>query len=453
MRRVKTCVRYFLAWSSGLGAARVYNLIYSLLIAVAVRAFRRTGGAMAVYLTRGCVKREILPGVSDIDFLVVVSGDARERERVQRTFDTLQSLSAGLIPSHPSFVMTPEELRYRWDSSPYWRYRLQEGKSNWRLLHGRDYRTVLPEIGEIERKASCAAEVSYWWVQFVRFVLHGGLYAGDSVMRNSICYKAVAEVLNARRAMRDGEYCYSKADALRRENSELASRLLAKAEKRYLGRDRSLEEATYRFLTDCIGDLWRGFEDDPFLEVYSGVRQSVDLSGDDRRESYAVCEEFERHVVSQWGERCRSVRIVRSAFWPMEDRLLIVDVQPSALPGLDELDAALRVLDGRRQIGQGRLFLFLKAGSVAFPLTPEMPRDFLRGVLTAATAPDVFLQLGEERAPWTDHAKWYLTDWQRNRQWVGAGPMKQRQLEMIARGAAASEIVYPLTESAIGEPA
>jgi hypothetical protein len=93
--------------------------------------------------------------------------------------------------------------------------------------------------------------------------------------------------------------------------------------------------------------------------------------------------------------------------------------------------------------------LFLKAGAVALPLKPEMPRDFHRGALTAATAPDVFLQLGEPQVFWTSHTAWYLTDWRRNRQWADACPLKQRQLEAIARGWASGHIVYPLTRAAI----
>jgi hypothetical protein len=448
MRRVKACVRLFLVWSSIPAVARLYRIVYSLLIALAVRVLRSSPGAVAVYLTRGCGKQEILPGLSDIDLLVIVSGGAPKRERVERSFHTLQTLSAGLIPYHPSFVMTPEELRYRWDSIPYWRYRLQEGKANWRLLHGSDVRPMLPEMSDIERKTSCAAEMNYWWVQFARFVMHGGTYADDNVMRNSICYKAVAEVLNARRAMLTGEYCYSKTDALRRENSELARRLLKNASHRHLGRDRELEDATYRFLVESLCDMWGRFANDPCLDVYPEVRQSLDLSGDEAGEE-SIDRELERRIVSRWSAGGREIRVVRSAFWPVEDRLMIMNVLRSALPSLDELEHLLRSREHERSTGRGRLYVFLKAGAVAFPLTPDMPRDFHRGVLTAATAPDVFLQLGEDRVFWTSHSKWYLTDWQRNRQWPDLCPLKRRQLETIARGSAGNHVVYPLTDAAI----
>ncbi|MRR52545.1 MAG: hypothetical protein EG825_16850 [Rhodocyclaceae bacterium] len=53
MPGLKTCIRYFLAWSSVSFVARLYRLGYSLLIALAVGVFRRTGAAEAVYLTRG----------------------------------------------------------------------------------------------------------------------------------------------------------------------------------------------------------------------------------------------------------------------------------------------------------------------------------------------------------------------------------------------------------------
>src|SRR5208282_123610 len=94
---------------------------------------------------------------------------------------------------------------------------------------------------------------------------------------------------------------------------------------------------------------------------------------------------------------------------------------------------------------------FLRVQQIAFPITPTVPRDYQRGLLTPATAPDVFLQLGEDNVYWTSHTKWYLTDWQRNRRWLDASPLKRSQLKMIARSAAAGHVMYPLSLRSISE--
>ena len=84
-----------------------------------------------------------------------------------------------------------------------------------------------------------------------------------------------------------------------------------------------------------------------------------------------------------------------------------------------------------------------------------MPRDLHRGILTPATMPDVFLQLGTSPVYWTDYVKWYLVDWRTNEQWPEPSAQKRRQLEAIARGYEEGSVVYPLTRESLDrlEPA
>jgi hypothetical protein len=449
----KSKARYFLAWSSGPQLLPIYRRMYRLTIGMAVLMFRNCRGIRAAYLSRGCSKGEITPGISDIDFVLIVNGDARQRQRAENVFRLLQIVTAGLIPYHPAYVLTEEELHYRWRNTPYWRYRLQEGKSNWSLLQGREALSSLPVISDIERTTSCCAEMNYWWVQFCDFILQNEKYRDDFVMRNSTCYKAVAEVLNARHALNTGEFCYSKEEGLRRADSQLARKLLDAAAKNFLGADRSLEQETYRFLIDAFLDLWDGFRDDPFLEVYSDVVQEVDSADQDlqKEKLEEPFGEICRHLSDHWGGRCRGVHLVKSAFWKIEDSLLLIDVDPASLPTLDDLDGLIAVRKRVYNRQRPAAYFFLRLGRVAFPITPALPQDFHRGVLTPATAPDVFLQLGEKVVYWTKHTSWYLTDWLRNRQWPDASPLKRSQLNMIARSAAVGRVRYPLSLRSISE--
>ncbi len=447
-------MRYFLAWSSSPQLLPIYRWMYRLVIGMATLLFKQCRGIRAVYLSRGCSKGEITPGISDIDFILIVDPGQEQRRRAEKAFHLLQSLTAGLIPYHPVFVLSEEELHYRWQNTPYWRYRLQEGKSTWSLLQGSDALASLPPISGIERTTSCCAEMNYWWVQYCDFILQNDKYRADFIMRNSICYKAVAEVLNAQQALNTGEFCYSKEEALRREDSPLSRKLRDTATKRFLGRDRSLEEETYRFLITALLDLWGGFADDPFLEVFPDMVQDVDFSGDDiqKEKLEQPFREICQHLSDHWGQRCCGVHLVKSAFWGLEDSLLIIDVDPDSLPALDDLD---RLLELRRKVYNSErppVHFFLRMQNVALPITPALPRDYHRGVLTPATAPDVFLQLGEDHVYWTSHTKWYLADWERNRQWLDASPLKQRQLKMIARSAAACHVTYPLSLGSIAKP-
>jgi hypothetical protein len=450
----KSKVRYFLAWSSSPRLLTVYRWMYRLPIWVAVLMFRRCRGIHAVYLIRGCSKGEITPGVSDIDLILIVNDDAKQRQRAEKVFHILQILTAGLIPYSPAFVLSHEELHYRWRTTPIWRYRFQEGKSNWSLLHGCDALASLPAITGIELRGSCVAEMNYWWVQYCELILQTDKYRNDFVLRNSIGYKAVAEVLNARHALDTGEFCYSKEEALRRDGSPFSLKLLAAAANRFRRGDRTLEEDAYRFLITALLDVWGRFRDHPFLEVHPDIVQELECPCQEiqKEKLDAPFREISQHLSDQWGKMCRGVHLIKSAFWKLEDSLLLIDADPALLPSLDDLEQLIalrkRVYDRQRPPA----YLFLRLGDVAFPITPTAPTDYHRGVITPATAPDVFLQLGERNVYWTSHTSWYLTDWQRNRQWADASPLKRSQLKMIARSAADGRVKYPLSLRSISEP-
>ena len=105
-----------------------------------------------------------------------------------------------------------------------------------------------------------------------------------------------------------------------------------------------------------------------------------------------------------------------------------------------------RLMTIREQAYAGRQAaqFVLRFGEVGFQLTPMIPGDAIRGLLTPATTPDIFLQLGVNPVYWTNHTQWYLGEWESNRMWLDAPPVKARQLEAIARSAATGHVHYPL---------
>ncbi|HTP86651.1 MAG TPA: hypothetical protein VMJ34_06880 [Bryobacteraceae bacterium] len=441
----KTKVRYFLAWSSISPCLAMYRWLYWFAIWIAELSFRPCRGVVALYLSRGGARNQITPGVSDIDFVLIVGPDAAERRRAERVFRRLDKISAGLIPYHPSFVLNEQELHLLWRTTPVRRYLFEEGRSGWRLLFGRDVRPGLPAMSDLERTSSCFSEMHYWWMQFADFLLQNENCRHDLILRRSLCGKAVPEMLNALRALRTGEFCYSRAEALRREDSPLCRRLRAAAAPRLPRPDPELEEEVYRFLVGVFLDLWDSFAEAPFLAVFPGVTQTVEPAIEDIEAEKAqppfldIC----RHLHEVWGSKCLGVHLLKSAFYPLDCRLLIVDAERGNLPRLAELEALLAV---REKVYRGRRapYFVLRVGQVGFPLTPAIPRDFHRGVLTPATAPDVFLQLGEGPAYWTSHTQWYLGEWESNRQWLEATEGKRRQLGAITQSIAEGHVRYSL---------
>jgi PAS domain-containing protein len=297
-----------------------------------------------------------------------------------------------------------------------------------------------------------------WWLLFAQLLAGPRAFREDGILRSSICYKAVTEALNARRELFTGERGRDRAAALKELDSPLQQRLSHLASRRFLPADEVLAEETCSFLLRLFTELWDGFAREPFLRIRSGVSQEVDGPREElpfRAEEEQLLEALERHIATGRGGSpgdSRRLHAVRSAFWNMDDLLFIVDADRDRPPGFRELAemATLASPKGRlRGNGAPRSFLFLRLGQVAFPLTPMMPADLHRGLLTPATMPDVFLQLGVTEVWWSDYAEWYLSQWQTNEQWQGASGEKKRQLALIAESARQGRVVYPLTPAAV----
>ncbi len=449
---LKRKLRSFIVWSSRPPLASVYKMLYRITVSFAVRMLRFHQGIVAIYICRGCAKREITPGISDIDLVVITTNDANVRRSIQKTCRMLGVLTGNLIDYYPNLVLTMEIMEHRWHTSPVWQYRYQEGKSTWALLYGRDVLGSLPELTGQQLQASCYAEMNQWWARFADFLLKPGRYAEDVLMRNMICYKVVSELVNVQWAMRTGEYRYSRAEGLKAMDTPLARKLIHIAERRYLIADNLLVDEVYCFILDFFQKLWVDFELNPFLQVHTGISQEIDCPESELQVPEQIrlqARALRQHIEEFWGGKCLGTNLVKSVFWNFEDYLFIIDADRILAPTVKEL-AKLVALHCQSQEGYApRIYLFLRFGAVGLPLTPVIPKDFHRGMLTPATVPDVFLQLGESEVFWTDYTQWYLTDWQSNEQWMEASALKKLQLSIISDLVRTGRIVYPLTREAV----
>ncbi len=449
---LKRRLRRFVVWSSRPPLTSVYQEMYQVMIRLAVLVLKRYQGIVSIYLCRGCAKNEITPGISDIDLLVVTKNNSEEKQSIQKAYHALGATTGHLIDYYPRLVVTRKTFECPWRTSPLWQYRYHEGKTTWKLLYGTDVLSSLPGLTETQRKSSCYAEMNQWWLRFAYLLFKAEGYHQDVIMRNVICYKAVSELLNAHRALRTGEYEYSRAAGLKGDDTPLAKKLAHIAARRFLTPDDRLMDETYDFLLTFFVKLWDGFRDHPFLHIYDDIRQSVDCPKSELQlgeKGARHLHVLHRHIETHWGAKCRGTHLVKSAFWDMEDVLLIIDVDRNLAPTVRELVDLVAVHCRIQEDQCPRIFLFLRIGLVAFPITPEIPRDLHRGLLTPATMPDVFLQLGDTEVYWTDYTKWYLSGWQSNEQWLDAPAQKRLQLSVIARSAENGHVIYPLSLAAL----
>lgn len=447
-------LRWLVVWSARRPIDVVYRRMYALAIAFATAVLGRYRSVAAIYLVRGAAKDGITPGISDID-LVVVTVDDREIAAIRRPFRALDAATLGTIDYNQAFLHSLETMQYRWRNVPVWQAMYFAGKTTWKLLHGTDVLADLPPLTEMQRRGSCHAEMNHWWLLFARQVLASTAAQSDVVMSGSVAYKAASEVANAYHALRTGEHRFTRAAGLDRLDAGLARRLRAAIDRRFLSVEAGLLDAVFGFLVETFAQHWAAFRAHPFLMVDPDRRQRVDCPQAEiaiGTQEAGHLRELVNHLGVAWGPKCHGTHVVKSAFWDFDDLLFIIDVDPSARgwPTVQEIAALGDVHRRGHRVGGQRIHVFLRFESVAFPITPILPRDYHRGVLTPATAPDVFLQLGTSEVYWTDYARWYLCEPRTELRWPEIPVVKRAQLDAIARAAAETgNIVYPLTPAAL----
>jgi hypothetical protein len=413
-----------------------YRLAYRAVARAAGLRLGRVPGVIAVYLGRGCAKNQIVPGISDID-LIVVAGDDAAAEQARLVCRSLGRATLGLVEYYPAMVVTRAQMQYRWQNSPAWQYRYHEGRRTWRLLAGTDVRSDLGPLEEMQRRAACYQELVRWWVTFAATTL-GPTAGEDPVLRNTICYKATTEMRNVLGQLHTGVAPPSREEALVGDDSALGERLRALRTDRFLGQHEDLPGLVLPHLVELLTGLWSASVERPFWEVSGKVRQTL-ASPDEGAAAARICARLRGRLP----RGMRGVACVGSAFFGLDERLVIVDADPMELPGIRPLDGLVEDV-ARATAGEpGRYRPYLRVGGIALPLAPTLPRELHRGLLTPATTPDVFLRLGHEPVYWTRYAEWYLCDHRANEQWPDASPAKRAELDGIAAGAARGHVVYP----------
>ncbi len=98
----------------------------------------------AIYATRGVASGEIVPGVSDIDLVVIGDWDEEEHSGVVTALRRLSHLSPlydGLLWQSAHSLTTFHSL---YETDFFYQCRFDQGRSEWKLLHGDDVVAGLP---------------------------------------------------------------------------------------------------------------------------------------------------------------------------------------------------------------------------------------------------------------------------------------------------------------------
>ncbi|MDH3691977.1 MAG: hypothetical protein OEU36_21255, partial [Gammaproteobacteria bacterium] len=201
---------------------QLYRSIYALVIRTAVRMLAAEPTVRAIYLRRGYAKGEWLPGLSDLDFQVIVDGlDNKNQERLLRKYSRFSRLA--VLPDEILAIQEGKTLLDQLEN-PRKKYRLMEGRATWKLLYGKDYIAELPELAVEDMVSGLHSEIAVWWTIFAWRLLQSKSNQREPITCNSICYKAVAETLKVDLALNRGILTFIRDEALAHAKTHLQER-------------------------------------------------------------------------------------------------------------------------------------------------------------------------------------------------------------------------------------
>jgi hypothetical protein len=466
---------------------QAYRAFYHLVIFLVLRIFRSYAGIQAVYLRRGGAHGEIVPLVSDIDFALI--GEPPAPGAWAGLFDRYERLARITTILDRSLEVYDEETFFRsFQTNDYVRYRFVEGRRSWRLLYGKDFLAELPELAIEEMDGGFFNEIKVWWALFAWRFFQAQKYNDETVTQNNVCFKAVSEVLKMILALRDRELLIDRKAALARgteslegEERQFAERIGRLASARSRRRQEHVLEDTKRFLLGHLDGFYAQLRSHPLARGLKQAEQEVDVPLEERLMG-AGMEGFVAGIVaharSLLSEGYRGAALVPSAWFNIDEHLLLIAIDHEKLPTVEEIKA-LQIFAERvaaQPMLRSRVKLFLLLETTAFQVDPDDLTKSWQSVLVPFANPDLFEVLGRSEfrvdgsfnapdpgPPWTAPVEHFFLEEKELFYTLFDNPSiyklesldwlrifwKTAQLVVMNRSAQTGEILYPLTLPAI----
>jgi hypothetical protein len=315
MKRIslKWLVRRFVLATSFPPFLQIYRLYYEIVTRMMLRIFKSYPAIKAVYLRRGGGKGEIIPLISDLDFTVIERG--MQKEDKQSLHSSYQRLKRFTTVLDRNLAIYDEETFYKNYEKTDKRFRLVEGKETWKLLFGKDYLAEIPQLPIEEIYGSFYNEIKYWWTIFCWRLVQVGKDHDEVVIRNSVCYKTVSEILKMSLAFHHNMITFSRSEALKLakaylNNKEIVEveRLEMLAKKRFTVHDINIVEETKDFLLIFLDRFYKEFIRHGYARPFKNVTQRVDCLKDEMllgREGYAHVRRLMDYVKEKWSSYYR----------------------------------------------------------------------------------------------------------------------------------------------------
>lgn len=419
----KHLLRRFVVVTAGSPLSHLYRAIYHLHVWYGVRVARKFPGTRAIYLTRSMASGDITIGVSDIDILVVGDWPEEEHIRLMKSMGVLGAVSPLYDPTLWQQVFQSEQLRHLSETDYFFQSRFDEGRTKWKLVYGEDVTTSLKPIPPERLGGVYYMEIRVWWLHFITSIFGSGPTARDTIFRNSISYKVVAEMSRISQALQTGVLTPSRPSALNLASQDATpeqrgflDRLRQSALTRHLRFDGDIADESFRFLLPLIDRMHARLLNLPAFEPIADFHVDADPSEILRTPAdLAHAHRLVEHVKAKWPGYRASYLLPSVLFFRLDDMMLLIEADPERLPTVAQVRELCKVhAEGGISLHK-RISPYLLLPHGACQLQLISAHEMWRLVVFPPDTPDVFtlIERPEFRIDGSSQTKFPAPCWSR----------------------------------------
>ena len=186
---MKRLLQHFIVKTSVGPLSWAYRACYAIALKRIVHVLKKQPEIVAVYLVGGMATGSYIPGLSDIDVIIIIKDVEGGKQRVRRCCEQI-SRSIPLLSRSEQAVYSVEEIKREYTKGNFHiKYKLfTECKKQGKLLYGTDVLRDFEELGALQRNEFIISHLGLMWIHFLKKFLVKG-QTTDELLRNYSCYK------------------------------------------------------------------------------------------------------------------------------------------------------------------------------------------------------------------------------------------------------------------------
>jgi hypothetical protein len=180
---------------------------------------------------------------------------------------------------------------------------------------------------------------------------------------------------------------------LSKKQNAYINRVETIARKRFRLRDEGFLEDTKNFIIGFLNSFYRNFYEHPYARPLRATSIIIDCPEEERLLNRDVIEHITKiveFVRTRWFYTYKGVYWAHSAYFNVDDILLFIEVDPEALPTVEDITALYLYHEGEKSVMMSSVYIFMLFPWAAYQIDVEDFQKSWQSVLCPPCNPDIF---------------------------------------------------------------